>query len=194
MADFHGKTKDLNYSENSSFFVVTKTSFSLTPAWAYTVSMSDPVEEKRTEPEPISEGRAAPTHEEEAHAKEKDEKETEERVQALRVKATELAASLPDDPAVQEALSRLQGDPKTIPAQELEQISRTIREKEAQQSQATLMKGVMTLAGIGAVMSMFGVTNDGRNYPLRLLGTDLPNNIASIPTPERQDGYAITAA
>jgi len=141
--------------------------------------MSDQVEEKLKEPDPIAEGHV-PTREEKILAEEHEEKDKKQRVESLR----QTLSGLRDDgnPKLAEARSRLMADPKMINEQDLTQMTQTINDEAVRQNQ----QNVGTLAGIGAVLALLGVRTDGNDYHPVQTGTgDLPRNIAELPGQEQ---------
>jgi hypothetical protein len=150
---------------------------------AYTGGMNDVIEEKLREPEPVAEGRAAPSHEEKAHEEEQREVAANRKIEDAQRNVDMAAMLAPNDPEVQQLKGELMGaNANTMDPQKLDRIAREAQDKAAQKTQETIMSGAMTLAGIGAAMAAMGVMTNGTNYPPVLLTTGLlPNNIANLP-------------
>lgn len=146
-------------------------------------------EERLKNPDPIAEGRGAPTREEKQREEEEREKQTDREIEKARADVDMAATLAPQDEKVQDLKNELLGaNAKTIDPNRLQQVAREARDKAAEKTQQTVAGGMMTLAGIGLVLKNMGVTTNGTDYPAALAGTDsLPRNIAGLPTRDRQD-------
>jgi hypothetical protein len=145
-------------------------------------------EERLREPEPVAEGRAAPTRDEKLHEEEQREKDTNREIEQAQSDVNTAAMFDPNNLEIKRLQGELLGaNAKTINPDRLRQVANQAKDEAAKEMLKATAGGLATLVGIGAAMAGFGVVTDGKHYPVDLLGSNaLLGENAALPTRERQ--------